>query len=322
MEKGYVSHVGGHITLFFTVEKEGRLLRNQGSRGVGINIQHGVEVKLSIKKAGSDIQNTTISIHDLKGNALPDSDILYRDLINDLVYAKLIDADVSFDISISLELPTSQGFGMSASGLIAVALAFREYSKRGNIDQYYRICHRIERQHGSGLGDVLGIYAGGVEIRLQPGAPGASGTSLGFRCKQPIVLVWQPEESRHTSKYINDVNWQTKITKAGHKALNNLKSGPWNHSRWDEILNQSSNFCHDSELIFETERKQLLDSVRAIVRSIDLQSHVSIRLCMLGTSCVILPRKLDRMLSSDELDLLHLRFTESNLESLITEIDS
>ena len=46
MEKGYVSHVGGHITLLFTVEKEGRLLRNQGSRGVGINIQHGVEVKL------------------------------------------------------------------------------------------------------------------------------------------------------------------------------------------------------------------------------------------------------------------------------------
>ena len=135
-------------------------------------------------------------------------------------------------------------------------------------------------------------------------------------------MVWQPEESRHTSKYINDVNWQAKITKAGHKALNNLKSGPWNHSRWDEILNQSSNFCHDSELIFETERKQLLDSVRAIVRSIDLQSHVSIRLCMLGTSCVILPRKLDRMLSSDELDLLHLRFTESNLESVITEIDS
>ena len=50
MEKECVSHIGGHITLFFTVEKEGRLLRNQGSRGVGINIQHGVKVKLSTKK--------------------------------------------------------------------------------------------------------------------------------------------------------------------------------------------------------------------------------------------------------------------------------
>jgi len=322
MEKEYVSHIGGHITLFFTVEKEGRLLRNQGSRGVGINIQHGVEAKLSIKQECDNIQDSTISVYDLSGNLMPNSDIFYRDLINDLVYAKLIDDDNSFDISVSLELPTSQGFGMSAAGLIAVALVFRKYSKRGNIDQYYRICHRIERQHGSGLGDVLGIYAGGVEIRLQPGAPGASGTSLGFKCKQPIVLVWQPDETRHTSKYINDANWQTKITKAGHKALNNIKDGPWNHSRWKDILDQSSKFCHESELILEAERKHLLDKVRAVVRSLELQSYVSIRLCMLGTSCVILPRKLDRMLSLDELDLLYAKFTESGLESLITSIDS
>ena len=322
MEKEYVSHIGGHITLFFTVEKEGRLLRNQGSRGVGINIQHGVEVKLSIKQDGGNIEDSTISVYDLSGNLMPNSDIFYRDLIDELVYAKLIDDDNSFDILVSLELPTSQGFGMSAAGLIAVALAFREYSKRGNIDQYYRICHRIERQHGSGLGDVLGIYAGGVEIRLQPGAPGASGTSLGFKCKQPIVLVWQPEETRHTSNYINDANWQTKITKAGFKALNNIKDGPWNHSRWKDILDQSSKFCRDSELIFETERKNLLDNARSVVRSLELQSFVSIRLCMLGTSCVILPRKLDRMLSLDELDSLYAKFTESGLESIITSIDS
>jgi pantoate kinase len=276
MEKEYISHVGGHITLFFTVEKEGRLLRNQGSRGVGINIKHGVKVKLAIKQGNTNIKDTTISVTDLKGDQLANSDILYRDLIDDLVYAKLLDGNTSFDITVSLELPTSQGFGMSAAGLIAVGLAFREYTKRGNLDQYYRICHRIERQHGSGLGDVLGIYAGGVEIRLQPGAPGASGTSLGFKCKQPVILVWQPEETRHTSKYINDENWQVKITKAGHKALNNIKNGPWNHSRWKEILDQSSNFCHESELIFETERKHLLDNVRKVVRSLDLQSHVSI----------------------------------------------
>ena len=322
MEKECVSHIGGHITLFFTVEKEGRLLRNQGSRGVGINIQHGVKVKLSTKKDTTNIKDTTITVNDLNGNLMPNSDMFYRDLIDDLVYAKLIDDDIAFDIFISLELPTSQGFGMSAAGLIAVAMAFREYSKRGNADQYYRICHRIERQHGSGLGDVLGIYAGGVEIRLQPGAPGASGTSLGFKCKQPIILVWQPEETRHTSKYINDAKWQDKITKAGHKALNNIKLGPWNHSRWKDILDQSRNFCQDSELIFEAERKQLLDNARKVVRALDLHPLVSIRLCMLGTSCVILPRKLERMLSLDELNSLHQKFTEIGLDSLITGIDS
>ncbi len=321
MEKEYVSHVGGHITLFFTVEKEGRLLRNQGSRGVGINIQHGVKVTLSIKDEEGDIQDSTINVTDFQNQEKTDSGKFYSELIEDLVHARLVNSYPSFDITISLELPTSQGFGMSAAGLIAVALAFRNYSKRGAIDQYYRICHRIERQNGSGLGDVLGIFAGGVEIRLQPGAPGASGRSLGFKCKQPIILVWQPEESRHTSKYIDDINWQTKISKAGHRALNNIKSGPWDHSRWDDILDQSSKFCQESELAHEDERSKLITMVMGIVRSVDMQSYVRIRLCMLGTSCVVLPRKLERVLTVAELELLHSEFAKQGLESLITGID-
>lgn len=321
MEKEYVSHVGGHITLFFTVEKEGRLLRNQGSRGVGINIQHGVKVTLSIKDEEGDIQDSTINVTDFQNQEKTDSGKFYSELIEDLVHARLVNSYPSFDITISLELPTSQGFGMSAAGLIAVALAFRNYSKRGAIDQYYRICHRIERQNGSGLGDVLGIFAGGVEIRLQPGAPGASGRSLGFKCKQPIILVWHPEESRHTSKYIDDINWQTKISKAGHRALNNIKSGPWDHSRWDDILDQSSKFCQESELAHEDERSKLITMVMGIVRSVDMQSYVRIRLCMLGTSCVVLPRKLERVLTVAELELLHSEFAKQGLESLITGID-
>ena len=59
----------------------------------------------------------------------------------------------------------------------------------------------------------------------------------------------------------------------------------------------------------------------SIVRSVELQSYVRIRLCMLGVSCVILPRKLDRMLSDEELDLLKSKFSEKGLESLITGID-
>lgn len=316
-----MSHVGGHITLFFTVEKEGRLFRNQGSRGVGINIEHGVRVKLSVKDVAGDASDSSITIKNEHNHEMPDSDGFYRELLDDLVFARLLDKSPSFNISINLELPTSQGFAMSAAGLIAVALACRQYSNRGTKDQYFRICHRIERQNGSGLGDVLGIYAGGIEIRLQPGAPGASGRSLGFKCKQPIVLVWQPGESRHTAKYIDDEVWQSKISSAGHRALNAVKSGPWDHSRWDDILEQSSKFCQDSELASEPERRDFLDKVMNIVRSVGLQSEVRIRLCMLGTSCVILPRKLDRMLSNEESSLLESRFIEQGLASLVTGID-
>ena len=74
MENEYNSHVGGHITLFFTVEKDGRLLRNQGSRGVGINVQHGVSVKLSIKILNGDINDSSITVFDYQGNKMENTD--------------------------------------------------------------------------------------------------------------------------------------------------------------------------------------------------------------------------------------------------------
>ena len=82
METEAHSHIGGHITLFFTVEKEGRLLRNQGSRGVGLNINHGVIA--SVKQVSSDgqISNSTITIIDHQGEKLVDSEQQYRQLID------------------------------------------------------------------------------------------------------------------------------------------------------------------------------------------------------------------------------------------------
>ena len=49
--------IGGHITLLFTVEKDGRLLRNQGSRGAGFNVEHGVRASvLEIKRTNVEEQ--------------------------------------------------------------------------------------------------------------------------------------------------------------------------------------------------------------------------------------------------------------------------
>lgn len=315
--------IGGHITLLFTVEKDGRLLRNQGSRGAGFNVEHGVRASvLEIKKtnmkeqvglsAGSSLDEKVnvkfgdieVTVLDMDGKEMIDSSSIYFDLVDELRHAKLLEKSDSYSIEVNLDLPTSQGFGMSAAGLIAVAYAFRELTGKGLAGQYLRLCHRIERIHGSGLGDVLGISAGGVEIRLQAGAPGASGRALGFGCPQNILLAWQPSEKRHTSKYIDDEKWQNKITLAGQKAVNNLKSDSWGHSQWSEILKQSRIFAEQSDLLDEPERKHLLGIVREIVRELDLQAKVSIRLCMLGVSLAILPRELSKPLSKEELELI------------------
>ena len=102
MESEAQSHIGGHITLFFTVEKEGRLLRNQGSRGVGLNIDHGVIA--SVKQVSSDgqISDSTITIIDHEGELLVDSEQQYRQLIDELVYARLLQESYTYNIEIIL----------------------------------------------------------------------------------------------------------------------------------------------------------------------------------------------------------------------------
>ena len=154
MVKAASFNIGGHITLFFTIEKEGRLLRNQGSRGVGFNVTHGVKVSISER-----LETTEIEVLDWQNNPIKNDFTLYHDLIDELRYSRLLPKDICYHLKIKLDLPTSQGFGMSAAGLVAVGLCFRELTKLETEHQYFRIAHRIERLHGSGLGDVLGIFA-------------------------------------------------------------------------------------------------------------------------------------------------------------------
>ena len=166
----------------------------------------------------------------------------------------------------------------------------------------------------------MGISAGGVEIRIQAGAPGASGRALGFPCPQQILLAWQPSEERHTSKYIDDPKWQKKITRAGITAINSMKTKSWNHEQWDQILTQSRNFAEQSELLEEVERKQLLSKTRDVVRELELQAKISIRLCMLGISLVILPRKLTNPLKKNELEQISKELEQIGIGTKITKI--
>ena len=225
---------GGHITLLFSIWKDSHLARSQGSRGAGLNVNDGVEATVEyigsnqpkIKREisfGSQLDKPAGPVDDgelfievigMDGVEMLDSGQIYTDLVEELRIARLLKREDSYRIHVTLELPTSQGFGMSAAGLVAVARAFRTLTNKGTDEQYLRLAHRIERMHGSGLGDVLGISARGVELRLEPGSPGAGGKVLSFTTHQPLLLVWRPEESRHTSTYIDDEGWQRSISNA------------------------------------------------------------------------------------------------------------
>lgn len=309
--------VGGHITLLFSIDTSARLPRNQGSRGAGFTIEHGVKLKAHLidnqdvnplvkmngilpdaRQEAKRPEESTITITDRHGTLIEEKS-LYEDMIEACRHARLLREHESLDLNIHLECPRSQGFGMSASGLMALGQAIEGLTGRGSASQYLKIAHRIERQHGSGLGDVLGCSVGGVELRIQPGAPGWPGHALSFDAPTPVLLVWEESEARHTSIYIDDESWQASITQAGDACVEVLAQRPWSAQQWPELLKQSRFFAESSGLFDEPVRALVYQTVVDCMLNLNVQGSLAGRLCMLGNSVVVLPRRLDEPLDLD-----------------------
>ena len=311
--------VGGHITLLFSIHDDAILPRNQGSRGAGMCLEKGVVATIEPngqaepEEQGQEMAGWQRDVPEIKGKGSTDVSIscrgeifegqtqMYVDLIDELRNARLLPTDTHYSLTIDLELPVSQGFGMSAAGLCATALACFEMTNQGSIDQYFRISHHIERRYRGGLGDVLGLYIGGIELRTVPGSPPSPGVARCFGVQTPVLLVWKPGGSRHTSEYIDHPDWKKTITKAGDAAVNTLSQLTWDETVWPKLLQESQTFAIASKMVEEPTRRDLLDMVRSVIQSHQLQANIRIRLCMLGTSCVLLPTQLKKPLSEETL---------------------
>ena len=330
--------VGGHITLLFSIHDDALLPRNQGSRGAGLSLAKGVRV--SIKETGrsevieegqemagwdQDIPSirskgvTEVNIHSLDSNESLSHE-MYVDLVDELRQARLLPIDSNYSVDVEVQLPLSQGFGMSAAGLSALALACFEMTNKGAKPQYFRAAHHIERRYSGGLGDVLGLYVGGVELRTHPGSPPSPGVARSFPLDSPILLVWQSSGSKHTSEYIDHPEWKASITRAGDAAVDRLAAKNWNPSIWTELLNEAQTFGRMSKMLEEPFRKAMLASVQSALNELNLQAEMRARLCMLGTSCVLLPSKANQPLDEEDLMQLSERLRSLNLESTITQI--
>jgi len=283
-------HVGGHVTLLFSIHSNSLLSRNQGSKGAGFCLEDGVEV--SIKRTENETDK--ISVTTIDGSILDGGLKLYSDLIES--FRELFQINERIDVDVRLELPISQGFGMSAAGLLATSLCLGEFFDRGDEGQLARLAHRIERQISGGLGDILGLWAGGCELRTKPGSPPSPGVAQGFSVGCKALLVWDPDGMKHTSGYIDDPSWKKKITLAGEASVNRLMQNSWDIGVWDILLQEADKFALESGLLEEKTRADLLDVVLT-----NATTNMSCHLCMLGTSLIVVPRDLSQDFDTDEL---------------------
>ena len=274
-------HVGGHVTLLFSVNSKQLLARNQGSKGAGFCLEDGVESTVRILDEESD----RITVRTMDGELFADGNDLYLELLKS--FREIFKIESPVEIAVKLELPISQGFGMSAAGLLATSLALGELFDKGDEGQLARLAHRIERNISGGLGDILGLWAGGCELRIKPGSPPNPGQAIGFSVDAPALLVWDQEGKKHTSSYIDNAEWQVKISRAGEAAVERLKKYDWDSSIWNILLEEADNFAMQSGLLEEVERANLFSMVLDIT-----DNTLSPHLCMLGTSLIVVPTKL------------------------------
>ena len=283
---------GAHITLLFTIDDSSEDPLYQGSRGAGICLKDGVE---AIAKGENGSGELIVRFK----NGEYESRI-YQDVLSELVEKIPEIGDFDWELDIIMSLPTSQGFGMSASGAVASSMAIQRaigIPHEECVRRSFLVAHIVERKRSSGLGDTTALSSGGVERRIVAGSPfsgylldNGPGVSQGWSVDIPILISWKEETGRHTSSYIDNEDWRRKICLAGEHAMERIGGGEWKEHRWPELIEESLRFSSDSGLEKDASRSEIIESVKKAIDSSEFSESLSAMLCMLGESVVIVPK--------------------------------
>jgi len=154
-----IAFAPGHISAFFEPVYVEPDLERSGSRGAGISLSLGAISQVTIQPASH--RTITVFINGKSSNAP-----VTTSAVNHLVS----DTPLRVTVNTTLDLPISQGFGMSAAGALSTTLALAEILNLPNHNAI-QAAHYAEVQSHTGLGDVIASSFGGIEIRRKAGLP-------------------------------------------------------------------------------------------------------------------------------------------------------
>jgi len=147
----------GHVTGIFAPATEARDPRGRGSRGAGLVLEVGATAIASYRPGGP---RRVRVVSDTRGPVPISSEAARR----------LAPASGTTTVHLTHGLPVGQGFGMSAAGATATALAVARLGGRSRAEAI-ETAHLADLFGGGGLGGVAAILGGGLELRDVPGVP-------------------------------------------------------------------------------------------------------------------------------------------------------
>ncbi len=153
-----VAFAPGHISGFFEPIYNQDFSRN-GSRGAGINISLGAKSEVKVESSTKQVFETYVNNR------------RYNSRVINLALKYLVGKNpLHITVKTTLDLPPSQGFGMSAASALSATLALTKITDISNTEAM-KASHFAEVNLKTGLGDVMASCFGGVEIRKTPGLP-------------------------------------------------------------------------------------------------------------------------------------------------------
>lgn len=247
----------GHVTAFFEVVDDPDP-RKSGSRGAGLTLSLGVTTTARVRE-----------------NPRPSLDILVNGKrakaeVTERAAGKLLH-DRSYEVKLLCEtpLPVSQGFGVSSAAALSTLLALDDALGLGTArDELVALAHETEVECRTGLGDVVPASRGGMDLRVQPGAPPYAEVKT-FPVRTDLLLVTiGPELS--TRSVLQDPARVQAINRSGSVCVREFATDP----RLDRLFELGNRFVEETGLASKT--------VREVVRASRMFGRAS--MAMLGNS--------------------------------------
>ena len=201
--------VPSHITGFFAAHRKDEP-RLAGSVGCGLCLSLGATTTI---ESAPEIHDTEIYLNG-KVSEAPVSRYVVEKLAKEPVRVKT-----------ELSMPLGAGFGASGAGALGCAYALNSCFDLGlTANGAAAVAHEAEVTFRTGLGDVIAQNAGGLVVRLQPGAPGTGRIDRIPVPTMPISYV--VHGSLSTSRVLSDEKTMTAVNAAGEAALKELLKRP------------------------------------------------------------------------------------------------
>jgi len=286
----------GHITGLFQICDQTTDLLLKGSRGAGVSIKNGVTTKVSLKASSK-------SSFEIRINETPTKSAKVSEhVINSFLSRE--GKDYTIFVEHEVKVPIGSGFGSSGAGALSLALALNEALNLGlSRTETAQIAHVAEVQCKTGLGTVIAETFGGVEIRVEPGAPGI-GEIKPIPVNDDYVVVCLNFGNLSTKKILSDEKIRHRINESGKKSIDKLIA----HPNPTDFMGFSRSFAEEVGLISQRMRKVLIETDNI---------GITCSMAMLGETIFSLIKRNE----TEEILKIFRRHTPSKNSVFIAEID-